>query len=680
MGDNDFTAGDPWGLPIEESEEYAAGDASDAAPTESDVPDDGGETAGDRPATTDENQEGTPEGYDGDEEPSQPAPEEFPEIDEPAVSDDSGWWRSRDETPPPAIDREPVDETAEEEEVAGEGDEETEADGEEYTFKAPARTPLSQMIAAAQSVVGAVQGSKETAGAEDTDDRPEPEPSEAETDFLGDETEDTPPDHQEEVAVEPAAGFYERIGGEDDMPAEPPAWLITDSGDEERLPEPRQGAAEAWEPGVDSITPADIEASIAELATPAETSFAEDRFDLPETTGAESEFRDVDLDSSPGVYSELHYLADESEQAEALLQEAAVAFGQAGEPVESLEDAVDEITETPPDAEEIDSFAEALATEFQTEDTPLETTDDLLPEPDRQTPPDAEEIDSYAEALATELQTEDTPLETTDDLLPEPDRQTPPDAEEIDSYADALATEFPDTQDLVDSDIPAYISDVELGEALAGLADSAPDQLPEEIDYSTEDGTATAWGELAWPGGAADEDGLEDLAGDESEPEPVGWAEDEPGLAASVASEEEQNGPEAETIDEAEAVIDESLIIDSPVAWGTRYRDAHQGWIEDDEGRSTWRPIVTSGQSVAGWDIDIYLGMVSGDVALDPPALDNLAAVVAEARETAGRRMLDEALARGAHAVVGVTFSIQEVAGAVLVAASGVAVTLRTPA
>jgi uncharacterized protein YbjQ (UPF0145 family) len=151
-------------------------------------------------------------------------------------------------------------------------------------------------------------------------------------------------------------------------------------------------------------------------------------------------------------------------------------------------------------------------------------------------------------------------------------------------------------------------------------------------------------------------------------------------LAASVVSKEEEKVPEAQTLDETEAVIDESLIVDSPVAWGTRNRDAHQGWIEDDEGRSTWRPIVTSGQSVAGWDIDIYLGMVSGDLAVDPPALEDLAAEVAEAREAAGRRMLDEALARGAHAVVGVTFSIQEVAGAVLVAASGVAVTLRTPA
>jgi len=322
----------------------------------------------------------------------------------------------------------------------------------------------------------------------------------------------------------------------------------------------------------------------------------------------------------------LHHLADEDEQAEALLREAAVSFGQTGESVESLEDNVGEITETPPDADEIDSYAEALATELQTEDTPLETIDDLLPEPDQETPPDAEEIDTYAEALATELQTEDTPLETIDDLLP-------------------------DTQDLIDSDIPAYLSDVELGEALAGLADSAPGHLPEEVDGigdSTEDGTATGWGELAWPVGAAEEDRLEDLADDENEPEPVGWTDEEPGFAASVESAAEENGPKAETHDgEVEAVIDGAVGVDSPVAWGTRYRDAHQGWIEDDEGRSTWRPIVTSGQSVAGWDVDIYLGMVSGDVGLEPPALEDLAAQVAEAREAAGRRMLDPKWGQG---------------------------------
>ncbi len=89
---------------------------------------------------------------------------------------------------------------------------------------------------------------------------------------------------------------------------------------------------------------------------------------------------------------------------------------------------------------------------------------------------------------------------------------------------------------------------------------------------------------------------------------------------------------------------------------------------------------MTSGESVAGWDIDIYLGLVSGDISIDPVSTEAVAAEVSIAREGAVRRMLDEGLARGAHAIVGVTFSIEDVAGMVLVGASGVAVTLRTPA
>jgi len=67
-------------------------------------------------------------------------------------------------------------------------------------------------------------------------------------------------------------------------------------------------------------------------------------------------------------------------------------------------------------------------------------------------------------------------------------------------------------------------------------------------------------------------------------------------------------------------------------------------------------------------------------VSIDPASSGEVASEVAGAREGAVRRMLDEGLARGAHAIVGVTFSIQEISGAVLVGASGVAVTLRTPA
>ncbi len=213
----------------------------------------------------------------------------------------------------------------------------------------------------------------------------------------------------------------------------------------------------------------------------------------------------------------------------------------------------------------------------------------------------------------------------------------------------------------------------------------------------------------------------EEEAAEEEAPVDDWWSE-APGLAAVVESAPAEEAPEPEAVepppdetphfdqtfgDETTVPADESVVaedavdeqaedldvvalsattgegtavIDSPVEWGTRYREAHQGWVEDDDGRSTWRPIVTSGESVAGWEIDIYLGLVSGDVTIGPVMSDEVAGDVAAARDAAVRRMLDEALARGAHAVVGVTFAVQDVANTVLVSASGVAVTLRTPA
>ena len=715
MGDNDFTAGDPWGLPIEESEEFELAESPVEDETLDTEPESPEEDGTEEPfATADDLETEAVDIIDHAGEDLEAVPEQEPGFDQPvADSVGSEWWSSAGSADQP---EEAVDSSvAEDEEPPVPEDEDTPApdsegdqpEDEEYTFKAPVRTPLSQMIAAAQSVVSSVQGdqpgdAEEDESSEGVSAGPDVgEPEDSATVVPEIPAEDVPPSADDLPA------------GDDDLPDEPPAWLIVDSATE---PEPAEPAEdhESVEIGADqSFTPEDIEASIVELASPetTEAPFAEDQFEMPEEK-TDAEFADVDMDSSPGVYSELHDLADQDEQAEALLQEAAEAFGHPDQtpPFDEVAGEIPGVDGEPP--EEIDSFAEALATEFETTETPLEITDDTVEEPLQEledTTADAEEIDSFAEALATEFETTETPLEITDDTVEEPLQEledTTADAEEIDSFAEALATELETTETPQESDAIGdvgegpqepggeYLSDAELGQALAGLGESPDvvqsDELTDFLSESAEEASpSTGIDDFVEPAASVfTDDGSLEGPEPESIPESVigvsAWDDQEPPISDVAPIEgltEEESEPSADEVkherveDEAEAVS-----IDSPVAWGTRYREAHQGWIEDDEGRSTWRPIVTSGESVAGWDIDIYLGMVTSDVAIEPQGYGALAGEVAEARERAGRRMLDEALARGAHAVVGVTYSIQEVTGTVLVTASGVAVTLRTPA
>ena len=688
MGNNDFIAGDPWGLPIEDSEDAEA----ETARPENDAPQPNGHGEEGKPeedVDLDVNVEDqavfeTPEDRD-----AGPTPDEESAGVETDTEPD-GWLSTIEE---PVSTEVRYDTPREEGEAV---EEEDAADEDAYEFRAPSRTPLSQMIAAAQSVVSSVQGDQ----AEETDEVDGSESGDGEPLVVSevDSHEEFPPedgtpledpwvDHSTpEPALESAYAQPDPAAGNDDLPEEPPSWLIVDTepdGDQSGTSLSEEAVESGNRHGADddrSFTPGDIETSMQGLAAPepAEVPFAEDRFAMggeeqPET---DHEFGAVDMDSSPGVYSELHDLSDQDEQAEALLQEAAEAFGRTDHTtIEPLDEDLQELTE------------------------------DLAPSPT--------DIDSYADALATELGTDHTTIEPLDENLQE------------------LTTG--DGEGFEDLDALDPLSDLELGAALAGLAETSPDDLASGSDGSLEVPEEEAigagwWGEDPEPAMPAipvdepfEDEAISGIAASvepaaEEEAVGAGWWEvapepggpaipvDEPfedeaisGIAASVEPAAEEPEPAAVSLDEEDGLTEDSYstleadaeataaqtgptVIDSPVEWGTRYREAHQGWVEDDEGRSTWRPIVTSGESVAGWDVDIYLGLVSGDVAIDPGSAESVATEVTSAREEAVRSMLDEALARGAHAVVGVAFSIQDVAGTVLVAASGVAVTLRTPA
>ncbi|GBD83873.1 hypothetical protein BMS3Abin02_00256 [bacterium BMS3Abin02] len=110
------------------------------------------------------------------------------------------------------------------------------------------------------------------------------------------------------------------------------------------------------------------------------------------------------------------------------------------------------------------------------------------------------------------------------------------------------------------------------------------------------------------------------------------------------------------------------------VTWGAGWQDAAQGWVQQKGGRSTWRPIITTTPEVGAWEIDTFLGIVAGDATLTDVEHD-----LPATRSRAIRSMVDQALSRGAHAVVGVRIEIQEIDRIVLIGAIGTAVTLKSP-
>ncbi|MBT8249390.1 MAG: YbjQ family protein [Acidimicrobiia bacterium] len=125
--------------------------------------------------------------------------------------------------------------------------------------------------------------------------------------------------------------------------------------------------------------------------------------------------------------------------------------------------------------------------------------------------------------------------------------------------------------------------------------------------------------------------------------------------------------------------------------FGTAWSSTVQGWVLDEAGHTVWRPIVTTTADVPNWEIDTTLGVVTGEAALNL----NVGSIGDLLVERGGRRtveqrvhrdrvaahqaMVEAAVARGAHAVVGVTVGYTPLGDVVLVTATGTAVTLRPP-
>lgn len=104
------------------------------------------------------------------------------------------------------------------------------------------------------------------------------------------------------------------------------------------------------------------------------------------------------------------------------------------------------------------------------------------------------------------------------------------------------------------------------------------------------------------------------------------------------------------------------------------WKTAAQGWVQTAPGTLEWRPIVTTVDRVDGWEVATYVGIVAGQAAA-PPRSGRRRSM--GARREAVRRMVADAVARGAHGVLGVSFDTVSDADGSVVTATGTAVTLN---
>ncbi|VAW09059.1 hypothetical protein MNBD_ACTINO02-2651 [hydrothermal vent metagenome] len=116
--------------------------------------------------------------------------------------------------------------------------------------------------------------------------------------------------------------------------------------------------------------------------------------------------------------------------------------------------------------------------------------------------------------------------------------------------------------------------------------------------------------------------------------------------------------------------------------WGSQWTDAAQGWVTLASGQSVWRPVVTTTETLPQWDTDTYLGVVTAEVAVDgsSAAFASLGETLARARQVGIEGLTEEAIDRGAHAVIGVTMSYTALGNRLLITLTGTAVTLREKA
>ncbi|MBT8198819.1 MAG: YbjQ family protein [Acidimicrobiia bacterium] len=113
--------------------------------------------------------------------------------------------------------------------------------------------------------------------------------------------------------------------------------------------------------------------------------------------------------------------------------------------------------------------------------------------------------------------------------------------------------------------------------------------------------------------------------------------------------------------------------------WGTQWQGSAQGWVGATREDAVWRPVVSTTQELSRWVVDTYLGVVTAEVAIEAHGgdLHHLGSTLAEGRAVGHRGLIEEAVERGAHAVIGVSMNYTPLGDRLLITLTGTAVTLR---
>ena len=113
--------------------------------------------------------------------------------------------------------------------------------------------------------------------------------------------------------------------------------------------------------------------------------------------------------------------------------------------------------------------------------------------------------------------------------------------------------------------------------------------------------------------------------------------------------------------------------------WGSSWRDAAQGWVSGNDGRPVWRPVVSTTEHLSSWEVDTYLGIVTAEVAVEAggDSYHKLGDTLARGRAVGVDGLVEEAIERGAHGVIGVSMQYTPLGDRLLLTITGTAVTLH---
>lgn len=580
---------DPWGLPAQQQDQEWPEESEPESPPPSEPTE-----------TADVQEEQPPSEAEEAPEPEPEPPEETPGPQEPPQEPE-------EETPQPS--RAGADEPHMDESRA-------EDDAREVEEQQPSIRPgpLSQALAAAQSVIGSLA---HTEPAPPTEAEPEPD----EGTMAQEEAGPGPVPIAEEPIVEAPPEPVQVPSTE--LPDAPPPWVLEEAVE------------------VEVTVDEEIVAEVPEGADLAEVVEEVVEEEFPEETASS-------------------WLTDPIE--ETVSEELVIELAEGEEPEpDELARLVSELAEEEVDPDQIEEVVDELDVETVT----IERVDD---EPPTVSVQGAEQSWWSGEEAATAEDRRDVDWSDEDEAATEPFEEPGEAAPSGDWWGGERPTE---TAKEVEP-----VQEVEADEPVADAAPEEPvdEQEPAAAEWSTEEPVQPV-GEHApeenIPIRLTGEVGKEEEEGDTT---PAAYSQ----LAAAAGT------------DERESPIEPSVA--PAVEWGALWRESAQGWVEDESGQATWRPIVTTTPVLSDWEVDTYLGVVAGE-AMVPVNVKELAGglrtvaggrgggyekELGRSRAAAVRSMVEEAVARGSHAVIGAKVDYEAVGNALLVTASGTAVTLKS--